>query len=239
MEEENVKSFKKMRLIIVLLSIIIIMIFVLIFFLEIKENNSEVIDNNNVEIKNKKNNNKEVYKDTTVDSRFDVLNEISRPNTGETISKIVIMNGKEISIVASNKNGIELDFKVNNNIIWDLSHIAPYNYRYSIIKGNDNIDYLLLVFKSFEDYGYIVNDEGKILFELSSYADELKCFALFDGIRNLYIRDGIVYYYKYRTGSRTRNEKIYEDLYKIVINNNEVKEEKTEMEITLPYGQCS
>lgn len=183
--------------------------------------------------------NKDNPRDTTVDAKFDALEELTEPFIDEIVNKKIYMNGKEVVLSSIDKNGTEHSFKVNDNTIWEWSPNPPHNYRYSIIKGSDNRDYLLLIFEFHNDFAFIVDDNGNKLFNMSSEADDIGCSLFFDGVRSIYVRDGIVYYYKYRAGSKTKTEKVYADLMKLDINNNEVNEEKQEIEIALGYGECS
>ena len=173
----------------------------------------------------------------------------SEMDIGEKDVKVVDINNKQVEIsyeiIDDDGPGTRV-LKIGNKEIGKWSPNGIGDIKYEVVTGKDNSEYLLLTYNLFANYGYIVKDDGKILYSFDSTVKDnsgnLDCVAYFDDINDkmIYVENNEVYYYKYKNG--TANEKDYSvkvDLVKLSINSNKVTEVKTGTEKVGKYGQCS
>ena len=121
------------------------------------------------------------------------------------------------------------------------------NIKYKVITSN-NKDYLYVTYyKAWSNNGIIINEDGKVLKELSSYVKIPPmggCTIVLDSNDSvdsgniIYEKDNKIYYYKYIDGSKDNKYNIKVQLIEITINNNEITE-KTISERNGLFVQCT
>ena len=121
------------------------------------------------------------------------------------------------------------------------------NIKYKVITSN-NKDYLYVTYyKAWSNNGIIINEDGKVLKELSSYVKIPPmggCTIVLDSNDSvdsgniIYEKDNKIYYYKYVDGSKDDKGNIKIELIEITINNNEITE-KTISERNGLFVQCT
>lgn len=115
--------------------------------------------------------------------------------------------------------------------------------KYQIFTASDGKQYLLVSYYQWGMYGIIVNDNGEILSKINEWSDEISCFMSSKTNSDLItVKDGNVYYYKYKDDSLKENGNYLEikmEESEITINNNKIFEKLTGNEIAGSASQCS
>ena len=157
----------------------------------------------------------------------------------------IMVNKKSLSInYEENENGAN-SLDVNGNIIYGGNmNVGPGgHFRYKIFEARDNKEYLIISHNYFDWFNYIIDENGTIIKEITSYSYELNCSTFFENDDELmfYIEDGYIYYYRYKNKLETEDEfgnSILLELIKVDINNSTITETKTGIEKNGGFGQC-
>ena len=164
----------------------------------------------------------------------------------------ISLNGSTNTLVLEKNEGKDSIFTFGNTKLCFLTgwgtgpsyDCAPEEAEYTIIKGKDSKEYLVLYYQSsFDKYLLILNDKTEIIGKFSS-KKEFKfydCFAVLDDMEKAiyYIENDEVYYYKSNQEIEETNKPIELELMKLEISNDKVEEISTNKKVTGKYSQCT
>lgn len=144
----------------------------------------------------------------------------------------------------------KITLKVNNTELYNEEALDGIgDITYEVFKATDNKEYLIVKYNQWGFYSTILDSNAKILKTISPYDKETECFISLDKetkadseelVDNLTtIKNGEVYYYKYKSKSLDDNSNIKLSEVKITIKDGIITETNTGNEKTGSVGQCS
>ena len=201
----------------------------------------------------KKEENKEEPKEEN-EKEYSIVREGKLSSDESLASTNIKVNDKELKLeyrfIDEDEGPGKITLKVNNTDIYNEQALDGIGYiSYQVFKATDNKEYLIVKYNQWGFYSTILDSNAKILKTISPYDKETECFISLDNeneinqeelVDNLTtIKNGEVYYYKYKSESLDDNSNIKLSEVKITIKDGIITETNTGNEKTGSVGQCS
>ncbi len=218
-----------------------------------KSNNNQVDKkiNDNYQKENE-NQSEETEEQNSTEKQNSEVNSLESKGTKESVE--ISLNGKQNTLAlldgtTTNERSYLTFGNTNLNILWRYGTGEAYEagiyempiVKYKVVIGNDNKEYLIVYYDySFEHALLVINDSTRIIGKYFNVdEDGYDCFATLEDIEKTMtiIENDDIYYYKPIETSNGNSSKL--ELTKLEIENDTIKEIKTNTVVTGKMAQCT